>query len=129
MGFGLAIGVAIVIILFIYFRPDAVSKATAQARSSRDLSPLIALLESVPENRRATCYDQAVKQLWSAYERPLAAQLVRAMAPKTSADKISQYWIRQVLEVEPELARETFDDSFLSSFYVPEVAAQCGKVG
>ncbi|PJB37426.1 MAG: hypothetical protein CO108_21210, partial [Deltaproteobacteria bacterium CG_4_9_14_3_um_filter_63_12] len=94
-----------------------------------DLAPLVQHLSKFRGDTCPTAFNQAVKQMWDQYERPLAVDLIKRCANFVSTSSIGQYWIRQVLEVEPELADEAFDSDFLATYYNPEVAKQCGKVG
>ena len=55
--------------------------------------------------------------------------MVKELAQRHESCSISQYWINQVLSVEPNMAKETFGKDFLDSHYKPEVAAKCGHVG
>ena len=125
----IVVGAVVALILFYSLKPNALMKQTDKAMDSGDIEPLVQTIEKQRSENQATCFNKAVKTMWNSYERPLAISFIRKMAPKLADSHIAQYWIRQVLEVEPDLAKETFDDDFLRQVYNPEVAATCGKAG
>ena len=125
----LVIGGFILLIAVYTFKPSGLMRATSKAISSGDIAPLVKRIEGESDANRATCFNKVVKAMWNSYERPLAAAFIRAIGPLVAGAHITQYWLKQVIEIEPELAKETFDDEFLHSYYRPEVAAQCGKAG
>ena len=108
-----AIGIAIVALILIKRRPDPLSEATQAAIESAKLDKLIEYLQSLPERARIGAYDKAIKEMWRAYERPLAIRLVKHLGVHHHESSTAQYWIRNVLEVEPELARKSFNKKFL----------------
>jgi hypothetical protein len=55
--------------------------------------------------------------------------LVLELARNHGSANIAQYWIRQVLTVEPQMAKEKFSKDFLRNHYQPEVAVKCGQIG
>jgi len=122
------IAALVAVLLIAVLWPSRRARLIARARKTRDIAPLVALLDATTASQRATAYNTVVKQVWDAYDRPLAAELVRAMARVERDAFITQYWIRQILEVEPELAEQSFDEDFLHSYYQPAIAAQCDKV-
>lgn len=42
---------------------------------------------------------------------------------------ILQYWMKQVMEIEPEIAQARFTPGFMAAAWRPEIAAQCGRCG
>ena len=100
-----------------------------QAVKREDVSPVVQRVVETPETARPTAFDQAVNSLWTRYERGLAAKLVHGAAPSLGTASIAQYWIRQVMEVEPEIGNSVFDEEFLRAVYQPERAAKCGRFG
>lgn len=125
------IGITAIIALFlvrIARQSSRLSDALQQAQQSGDLQPVVRAVESAPEDDRPTQWDQAIGALWQAYARREAAQLVVEAAERSEAT-ILQYWIQQVLQVEPDIASEVFTDEFLQRHFKPEVAARCGKSG
>ncbi len=109
-------------------RTSGVAAGTAHARKTGELGVLISAIETTPYSEQATQWDQAIGELWQAYAREEAARLVMEAAARSDAD-IIQYWIRQILEVEPEIAAQTFSQEFLEEYFQPEVAAKCGRSG
>ena len=92
-----------------------------------NLEPLIAQIESTSTDE-GTSWDNALSELWRGYHRQTAALLVVEAAARSDAD-IIQYWIGQVLQVEPDIARATFSQEFLETHFQPEVASKCGRRG
>ena len=120
---------AVGFLLWMRFRPS-LSREIRRACASRELSGLIDFVNGKPnEAARATAFNMATRTLWDQYERKLAAGLIRGLGAGLSSTNIAQYWMKQTLEVEPEIAGETFDEEFLREYYNPEHAARCGKFG
>ena len=94
-----------------------------------EVGPLVAHIETLPADDQPTAYHTVLTRVWGAYQRRRAAALVREMGMRVGDAAIAQYWIKQVLDIEPEIAREVLDEDWLSAFYVPEVAQQCGAFG
>jgi hypothetical protein len=103
--------------------------ALARARRERSVAPLVDAVEAVRPAARTSNYNHAIRQLWDDYDRALAIELVRELARRHGDSLIAQYWLRQALQVEPELASRLLTQEFLDRHYVPEVAARCGPVG
>ncbi len=91
-----------------------------------EVTPLVNFIAALPPEEQATRWDQAINNLWQAYERETAAKLVVEAVQKSEAD-ILQYWLRQIMEVEPEIAQEIFTQDFLLAFFNPDTAKRCGK--
>jgi len=123
------VALALVVVGLFWMRKPSVLKMARSAVKSDDPGELVTALSEMPEAARPTAFNQAVRDLWETYHRELAARLIRDGAGWLSGATIVQYWIRQVLEVEPDVANDTFDADFLTAFYNPEVAARCGKFG
>ena len=100
-----------------------------QAKAQGDATPIVEAVEKLRPKARPTAYNHAIKRLWDSYERLLAIELVKVLAEGHSKTLIAQYWLQHVQQVEPLLAREHLSQKFLSTYYKPEVAAQCGPVG
>lgn len=107
-------------------RTSSVSAGTAHARKTGELDLLIEAIETTPYQEQATQWDQAIGELWQAYAREEAAKLVVEAAKRSDAD-IIQYWIRRVIEVEPEIASERFSEEFMEEYFRPEIASKCGR--
>ncbi len=110
------------------FRPMTQKQALAQWQRTGDLAPLAGLIAAKPADRQATAWDQAIKTLWQSYEREAAARLTVEAAQRCDA-KIIQYWMKQIMEIEPGIASRVFTQAFLDSYFNPEVAASCGRCG
>lgn len=109
-------------------RPNAMKRALARARTQGDFGPLLTLVERAPKQTQPDLWDQAISQLWQRYERELVAKLLLEAAPRSDA-KIIQHWLRQLLEIEPEIAKEHLSEAFLLAHFKPEVASKCGRCG
>lgn len=107
---------------------SSVDSALAETKKTGDPMPVVEAITAVDEERRPTKWDYAINRLWQAYARETAAAVIVAAAERSEAT-ILQYWIQQVLQVEPEIAETTFSEEFLETHYRPEVAARCGKSG
>ncbi len=94
-----------------------------------DVAALVTHIETLAPDAQPTAYNSALLRIWGAYERRGAARLIREMGARVGEASIAQYWIQRTLEVEPEIAREVFDDEWLRSFYDPAVAQKCGSFG
>ena len=124
---GIAIGAIIVgFVLRSALSGTSVKAATDLARETGKLDLLIEAIESRPESEQATRWDRAIDSLWNSYAREEAARLTMEAAKRCESDAL-QYWMRQVLEVEPEIASEVFTPEFLNEHFDPEIAAKCGK--
>ena len=109
-------------------RPNAKKRALARARTTGDFEPLIAYVEGKSSAGQANEWDQILGELWRKYDRELAARLLMVAAPRCDA-KILQYWLGQVLSIEPEIAEEVFTPEFVQLHFKPDVAMSCGKCG
>ena len=120
-------GGAVAAVLFYWFgvRSSAAVKAAKKAANAEDLAPLLQALDGVGEAGRSAFFQRAIGWLWDNWQRPLAVKLIREFGQRYSDQKICQFWLRQVLEVEPLLAQQHLDESFMKSFYHPEVAKTC----
>lgn len=123
------IGFVLLLMLAARWQRTGIQRLVAQALDTRDIGPLVDHISQLPRAAQATAYNTAVVRIWDRYDRPLAIEVIRAMAERIGETWIAQYWIRQALEVEPETARELLDERFLGQHYRPEVAQQCGSFG
>jgi hypothetical protein len=119
-----AVGLA-AIAMFFMRRPSG--KSVMAAARAGDVAPIVASIES-GSGDSATRWDHAISELWSTYHRETAALLVVEAAHR-SDDDIVQYWIAQVIQVEPDIARVTFTQEFLTEHFRPDVASRCGRKG
>ncbi len=120
--------VAIGLVAIPVARPNAKKRALARARATGDVSALVAYVSSKHASDPATAWDQLLLGMWQRYERRLAAQVLLVAVPTCDA-KILQHWVMKVLQIEPEIAQEVWDESFLMTHFRPEDAAACGKCG
>ena len=121
--------VVLAAIMFGQLRASGVARQAQQTLRTGDVEPLTEHISTLPADVQPDAWNQAVQLVWNSYERPVALRVTRAMACAVAGASIAQYWLRQALEIEPELAREVFDDDFLTTYYQPEVARACGKFG
>lgn len=131
MEIALGIGLGLVFVGFIVYRqmvPSLDSLADRAARE-KDLAPLLLVIQRRPEGGQPTAYNHAIRRLWDSFQRPLAVELMRELAKNYGTTRITQYWLKQVQEVEPKLAMDKLGKQFLETYYLPELAAQCGPVG
>jgi hypothetical protein len=131
MGLGIGIGLGALIVAFLVYRVFVPSLDGLADRAAREgnLGPLLAAIEKRPESAQPTAYNHAIRRYWDGFQRPLAVELIRTLAMNFGTTRITQYWLRQVQQVEPKLARELLGREFIKTYYLPEVAAQCGPVG
>lgn len=117
--------VAAFAVVRLFRRGADVTSWADHAVASGDLRMLVEHIEKNDADP-GTSWDQAIGQLWQAYNRETAARLVVEGARRTEAP-VLQYWIKRFQEVEPELADEHFSEEFLERYYRPEVASKCGR--
>ncbi len=131
MGLAIGIGLGVLVVAFLVYRAFVPSLDGLADRAARegDLSPVLAAIEKRPQSAQPTAYNHAIRRFWDGFQRPLAVELIRVLATNYGTTRITQYWLRQVQQVEPKLARELLGQEFLKTYYLPEVAAQCGPVG
>ncbi len=121
------LGVAVVaLVVGPMSRPGGLTRALARAKVTGDLEAVVAHVERLTPSAQADAWHQVMARLWERYDRELAARLMVEAAPRCDA-KIVQYWIRQALEIEPEIAQEVFTPMFLATHFRADDAAQCGK--
>lgn len=121
-------GVAVAVAVVNSKTKNGLARGLVQARATGDVSGLVAAIQASPAGSQATLWDQAIGTLWGEYAREAATHLIMAGAQRSDAS-ILQYWIKQVMEVEPEIAEAYFDEEFLANHYRPQVAAGCGRCG
>ncbi len=121
-------GAVVLVIARLLFSSNIEKLITAVAKGG-DPKPLLAALAEVREGKQPDEYNRVIRGLWDDYNREEAVPVIKALAITHGAAPIAQYWIQQVREVEPDLARRFFDEDFINANFKPEVAATCGKVG
>ena len=123
------IGGAVLLAVLLWFmrrRVDSsLMKALEEATSRNDVTPLLEAAEQLSPTQRSVFFQQAVLHLWNNWHRPMAISLIEHFTRKHPDEKIVQYWLKQAMEIEPQLARESYDDRFLKNYYRPEIAKEC----
>jgi hypothetical protein len=114
---------------FFFNRGSSAQAAAEKAAEAGSIAPISEAAGKLPFEKRSKFYQQAILALWNNWQRPLAVHLVKEFAEKHSSEKICQYWLKQVLEVEPLESQKAFDKRFLTAHYRPEVAKSCGLTG
>jgi hypothetical protein len=128
-GLALFLGLALLAVAVLTLTGGGLDRAIKAAIKAGDVTQVVALIDKQRPAAQPTAYNHAIRRLWDAYERPLAAALIKAFAARHHDAKIAQYWLKQLLTAESKLARETLDQEFLSAHYQPEVADCCGSAG
>lgn len=131
MGVIISLVVAVSLIGYITYRKLTPSLDTMleKAIQSQDITQVLAWIAKKSESQRPTLYNHAVRALWDRYERKLAVQVTRDLASKHKEARITQYWLKQIQQVEPRLAKEQLGVEFYEAFFMPELAARCGSAG
>lgn len=122
------LAISAVVIVLRAMGATGLDRALKQVRATGEVGAVIAAVEGAAENKRATMWDQAIGSLWREYRRVEAIQLMIAGARRSEAP-ILQYWLKNAMDVEPELAGEYFTEEFLEEYFRPLVAAGCGRAG
>ena len=120
---------AIVFFLLSKVFMPSLDKVVDQCAKQKDTGPILEAISKMDAGVRPSAYNRAIRRLWDGYQRPLAAEVVVELAKNHGDANIAQYWIKQVLTVEPQTAKDKFSKEFLHNHYQPEVAAQCGQAG
>src|SRR5690554_2046788 len=120
--------IAAVVVVLWQFGAGRLQKPLAHAMRTGEIAGVLAAVESASPGEQPTLWDHAIGELWKAYQRETATNLIMEAASRSDAD-IVQYWVRQVMEVEPEIAAQRFTPEFLEAFFKPDVAARCGRKG
>jgi hypothetical protein len=122
-----ALFVVVILALLTFKRRQSAQRYVDIAIRTGDIAPIVEAAEPLPQRQRSLFFQDAISLLWNNWQRRMAAQVVREFAARHYQEKIAQFWLRQVLEVEPETAGEILDEKFLSNYYQPSVAATCGR--
>ena len=124
------IGLAVVLLLWKAWgsRPT-LDAEVLRAVEDKDEAAVITTISNLRESAQPDAFNHAIKRLWDDYERELAARLVRELASRHPRELISQYWLDQLQNVEPEIAKRVLDKQFIRDHYRPDVAARCGSFG
>ena len=127
------LSIGIVSVLFVgllfLFLNNPLEKAVQKGLAAQSIEPIVEQLAKGHPDAQPNLYHRAIGRLWSGHERELAATLVKHLTITHPEAKISQYWMNQVLTIEPALAKESFTDDFLARYFNPKIASQCGPAG
>lgn len=110
------------------FRPDPVGLAD-RAVSTGQFAPVFTALHRVSVSNQPTEYHRVIKRLWDGYHREEAVEVAKDFARHHREAPTAQFWLREFLEKEPEIAREHLDEAFMAAFHDRAIAAKCGKFG
>ena len=124
----IAAGIVVLFLLSKVLMPS-LDKVVDQSAKQETTQPILDAISKMNAGTRPSAYNRAIRRLWDGYQRPLAAEVVVELARNHGDANIAQYWIKQVLTVEPQTAKDKFSKEFLKNHYQPEVAAQCGQAG
>ena len=117
--------IAVLIILLLTLRNNAISTAIATARKDNTVDPIVEAISKDQNKDSASLYNSAIKTLWDSFDRELAIDLAKVFLEKKACEPIAQYWLQQIQTVEPELARTKMGEEFIKSHYVDEAAKAC----
>lgn len=125
----LFVGCAIlaIVIIALQFHGNAILKAMKTVKKTHDPKPVIDAIDNAKTQDLPTAYNACIKTLWDAYDRETATRLVGALLERNDTAKISQYWLRTVMEVEPEIARKLLGEDFIKTHFHEEIAAGTGS--
>lgn len=120
----------VLVVLWIVFSAvsgNPKSKAFKVVRKTHDPSGLIAAIDADKTSDIPTEYNSYIKTLWDAYDRETATKLIQALLERNDTAPISQFWLKTLLDVEPELARTMLGEPFIMAHYKEGIAAKCGS--
>lgn len=120
----------VILLFYIFtktFRSDGLSQKLREARTTRDIKPVLAEIDAMKDADIQSIFNSAIKTLWDSYDRELAADLIKAFLERKDNVPIAQHWLNQLLTVEPEIARQKIDEDFLRAHLHEECAAKCGS--
>ena len=120
-------GVAVLVVVVAAYARRGLSYPLSRAMAG-EVGPYVSYVMKAPEKKRANLWDQGISRLWRGYRRETAMELMKVAAVKSPAPVV-HFWIRQALEIEPEMAAEVLGEEFLREHFRPDVAARCGRVG
>jgi hypothetical protein len=125
----IALGVALVAIVIWRMMIPSLAGVIAKARKEQDITPIVEKVSTFRVAAQPAAYNHCIRAIWDAYDRELAIELIKVLAKEHSNSLIAQYWLKQLLQVEPALAKARLEEDFLQRYYQPKLAAQCGPVG
>ncbi|MDX9722124.1 MAG: hypothetical protein RBU37_15390 [Myxococcota bacterium] len=121
----IVIGVAVIVLIAMFFlRPPKHEAALKKAIATHNIDALYGLLLEVQGGARQNAFEIAMRKMWDAYERELAIDLLKKMVPHLNDAPVMHTWLRNVIEIEPELARKKFDKAWLKATFKAHLAAK-----
>lgn len=125
----IVIGGALIMIVvgLMILKSNSMSKAISKSRETQDIKPILAEIDKDKSIDMASAFNVSIKSIWDAYDRELATELVKEFLLRNDKAPIAQHWLRQVLEIEPELARKQMGEAFIRDHFHEEIASQCGS--
>ncbi len=106
-----------------------IERALAKASETKDASPVLEAINALKPEQRLGAYNRTIRRFWAAYERDLAMPLIRHLAMEFPDQLIAQYWLDRARSAEPELTDQYLGQDFLTRYFKPKLAAQCGGGG
>ncbi len=128
----LCVGIGLVLFIIVMaFGSNAMGKAIKEARQTKNAQPIIDAIDKDPNADIKSLFNGAIKQLWDSYDREVATDLIKAFLERIDRTPIAQFWLKTVLEVEPELARKKLGADFIQAHTHEDCAAKssCGGCG
>lgn len=119
--------VILIVIGLMVLKSNSMSQAISKARETQDIQPILDEIDKDKSIDMASAFNVSIKSIWDAYDRELATELIKAFLKRDAKAPIAQHWLRQVLEIEPELARKQMGEAFVREHFHEEIAAQCGS--
>ncbi|PKN57505.1 MAG: hypothetical protein CVU56_10925 [Deltaproteobacteria bacterium HGW-Deltaproteobacteria-14] len=123
------LGLVILSTLWRKYRVFSVGRLALTAARTGDVAPVADAIGDLAPTMRADGFDRAVTDLWRGGARPVAVRLIRAAAGHVGPAFTTQFWIRESLEQESDLANDLFDAPFLTAVYEPPVQQPCASYG
>ena len=120
--------VAIALPLWLMVSPS-LQREVRKAVANNDMTPVVQAISKKRASAQPGAYNKAIRMLWTSYDREQAVPLIKELARNFGTTMIAQYWLDQLLKVEPKLAKEKLEPEFVQAYYQPDLAAKCGKAG
>jgi len=127
--FGIVIGVIFLALVVFQMGAGSLTKQVDHAAKTNNLVPVLEQIRKKSRDAQPAAFNLAIRRLWDQYHRPLAIELVKELAQDHKDAPITQYWLNQVLTVEPAMAKNLLSHEFVEAHFLPDVAAKCGPVG
>ena len=106
-----------------------VAQALACSLEQNSITPILQQILTLSPASQPDHFHRAIGHLWKVYERPLAAELIRAFLAAHPEMPVVHFWIQEMMSVEPALGKQTLSEEALEREFKPELAACCGPVG